>query len=150
MKENFPPEKRGSFEIVPYPNAGHLIEPPYTPLCRMSYHKLFGMFSFIFVVSSFQYVMSSNPCRFFKYSRETNLKFRNRSSYLFIETYIEKFRLKTYYKIIQLLTIESLDTMWCRQEKNNIDRGEAKPRIFNDILCLCRGIDPFVLRNRQF
>ena len=43
MKEHFPKEKTENFEIVLYPKAGHLIEPPYTPLTRMSYHKTWGM-----------------------------------------------------------------------------------------------------------
>ena len=29
--------------VLEYPDAGHLIEPPYTPHCHMSYHKAFGI-----------------------------------------------------------------------------------------------------------
>ena len=42
MKDHYPPEKTDNFQVISYPGAGHLIEPPYTPLCRMSYHKTFG------------------------------------------------------------------------------------------------------------
>ena len=31
-------------EVVTYPGAGHLLEPPYTPLCRFVYHKLLGVY----------------------------------------------------------------------------------------------------------
>ena len=41
MKDHFPKEKTHNFEVISYPKAGHLIEPPYTPLCDMSYHKSF-------------------------------------------------------------------------------------------------------------
>ena len=44
MKDNLPPEKKANFRIVTYEGAGHLIEPPYTPLCAMSYHKLYSMY----------------------------------------------------------------------------------------------------------
>ena len=53
MKDNFPPEKTDNFEVVSYPKAGHLIEPPYTPLCSMSYHKTFGMYIFSGMEHSF-------------------------------------------------------------------------------------------------
>lgn len=43
MKDRFPKEKTDNFEVVSYPKAGHLIEPPYAPVCNMSYHKSFGM-----------------------------------------------------------------------------------------------------------
>ena len=33
-KQNWPVEWKSNFELVTYPGAGHLIEPPYTPLCR--------------------------------------------------------------------------------------------------------------------
>ena len=42
MKDHFPADKLHNYEIVSYPDAGHLIEPPYTPLCRISYHRLYG------------------------------------------------------------------------------------------------------------
>ena len=42
MKEHIPPEKKSNYEIVTYHKAGHLIEPPYSPLTRMSYHKAWG------------------------------------------------------------------------------------------------------------
>ena len=41
-KDLFPREKRENFEIVSYPNAGHLIEPPYSPLFRKAYVKIMG------------------------------------------------------------------------------------------------------------
>ena len=44
MKDNLPPEKSDNFHIVTYEGAGHLIEPPYTPLCEMSYHKSYSMY----------------------------------------------------------------------------------------------------------
>ena len=44
LKSFYPQEKTENFEIVAYPGAGHLIEPPHTPLCRLSYHKTFGMY----------------------------------------------------------------------------------------------------------
>ena len=42
MKDHFPPEKTDNFEVMSYPKAGHIIEPPYSPLTRMSYHKTWG------------------------------------------------------------------------------------------------------------
>lgn len=39
LKDNLPPDKTDNFQIKSYKGAGHLIEPPFTPLCRMSYHK---------------------------------------------------------------------------------------------------------------
>ena len=31
---------RQIFQVVKYPGAGHLLEPPYVPFCELSYHKL--------------------------------------------------------------------------------------------------------------
>ncbi|XP_060081590.1 acyl-coenzyme A amino acid N-acyltransferase 1-like [Ylistrum balloti] len=36
----FPPNKRDNIELVVYQGAGHLIEPPYSPLCRASFNRL--------------------------------------------------------------------------------------------------------------
>lgn len=36
-------EHKKEVESYCYPGAGHLLEPPYFPLCKTSYHKLFGM-----------------------------------------------------------------------------------------------------------
>ena len=37
-------KKAGNHNVTvhKYPGAGHLIDPPYIPLTRASYHKLFG------------------------------------------------------------------------------------------------------------
>merc|ERR1719259_566575 len=32
----------GKLQVVRYPGAGHLIEPPYVPFCEMSYHRFFN------------------------------------------------------------------------------------------------------------
>ncbi|XP_046326932.2 acyl-coenzyme A thioesterase 1-like isoform X3 [Haliotis rufescens] len=40
FKDSFPAEKRDNIEVVIYPRTGHLIEPPYMPLCRSSYHRM--------------------------------------------------------------------------------------------------------------
>ncbi|KAJ8308871.1 hypothetical protein KUTeg_013745 [Tegillarca granosa] len=37
-----PPEKKHKITLVEYPGAGHLLEPPYSPLCRASYVSLYG------------------------------------------------------------------------------------------------------------
>ena len=42
LKDLYPVEKTDNCIVAAYPHAGHLIEPPYTPLCNMSYHKSFG------------------------------------------------------------------------------------------------------------
>lgn len=39
----YPDDKKSNIELVIYPGAGHLIEPPYAPLCRASYMSSFGM-----------------------------------------------------------------------------------------------------------
>ena len=44
-KDCFPAANRDNFEIVSYPKAGHLIEPPYSPLCRKAYNKAMGKLS---------------------------------------------------------------------------------------------------------
>lgn len=31
-----------NYRLLSYPGAGHLIEPPFTPLCRVCYTKLIG------------------------------------------------------------------------------------------------------------
>ena len=31
------------FQIVEYPGAGHLLEPPYSPFCEASYHPMAGI-----------------------------------------------------------------------------------------------------------
>lgn len=43
MRDQYPPDKKDNCVILSYPGAGHLIEPPYTPLCSMSYHKSLKM-----------------------------------------------------------------------------------------------------------
>ncbi|XP_067686283.1 acyl-coenzyme A thioesterase 1-like isoform X1 [Haliotis asinina] len=43
FKASFPEEKRDNIEVVIYPRTGHLIEPPYMPLCRSSYHRILDM-----------------------------------------------------------------------------------------------------------
>ena len=42
MEQHFPREKADNFRIAAYPDAGHLVEPPYTPHCLMSYDKRYG------------------------------------------------------------------------------------------------------------
>lgn len=45
-KKSCPAEKQQLLDVVHYPGAGHLLEPPYTPHCRVcinpSYGKFFG------------------------------------------------------------------------------------------------------------
>ena len=38
-----------NYKLLTYPGAGHLLEPPYTPLSSVTYHKLFSKFHFIFL-----------------------------------------------------------------------------------------------------
>ncbi|XP_035828114.1 acyl-coenzyme A amino acid N-acyltransferase 1 isoform X2 [Aplysia californica] len=38
-----PEEKKKDIEIVRYPGAGHLLEPPYNALCRASVNRVFGV-----------------------------------------------------------------------------------------------------------
>ncbi|XP_033733484.1 uncharacterized protein LOC117322657 [Pecten maximus] len=40
--DTYPEDKKQNIELVVYHGAGHLIEPPYSPLCRSSYHKAMG------------------------------------------------------------------------------------------------------------
>lgn len=40
--DNYPEDKKQNMELVVYHGAGHLVEPPYSPLCRSSYHKVMG------------------------------------------------------------------------------------------------------------
>ncbi|XP_076464827.1 bile acid-CoA:amino acid N-acyltransferase-like [Babylonia areolata] len=35
----YPQDKRHLMEVVHYPGAGHLLEPPYTPYCSFSFHR---------------------------------------------------------------------------------------------------------------
>ncbi|VDI11239.1 acyl-coenzyme A thioesterase 1/2/4 [Mytilus galloprovincialis] len=42
----YPDNQKHKLTIQKYPNAGHLIEPAYLPVCRASFHKMFG---FVFV-----------------------------------------------------------------------------------------------------
>ncbi|XP_062610810.1 acyl-coenzyme A amino acid N-acyltransferase 1-like isoform X1 [Saccostrea cucullata] len=35
-----PTEHKHRFQVIAYPNTGHLLEPPYSPHCRHSYHKV--------------------------------------------------------------------------------------------------------------
>lgn len=39
--ELVPEDQKHRFQMINYPRAGHLIEPPYTPHCRYSFHKVF-------------------------------------------------------------------------------------------------------------
>ncbi|XP_067664326.1 acyl-coenzyme A thioesterase 1-like [Haliotis asinina] len=41
--EACPEEEQKNIELIIYPGAGHLIEPPYMPLCRTIYHNMLGM-----------------------------------------------------------------------------------------------------------
>jgi len=41
----FPDHKKNNIELVAYEGAGHLIEPPHSPLCQTSYLKLFSKYS---------------------------------------------------------------------------------------------------------
>jgi hypothetical protein len=47
--ELVPEEHKHRFQLIKYPKAGHLIEPPYSPHCRSSFHKVFGK-SFLYPV----------------------------------------------------------------------------------------------------
>ena len=38
----YPEDQRHLVEVVHYPGAGHLLEPPYTPQCRFCYNPFFG------------------------------------------------------------------------------------------------------------
>ncbi|KAL5008200.1 hypothetical protein ScPMuIL_013781 [Solemya velum] len=39
LLDKMPSNKKSNMEILKYPGAGHLIEPPYMPLCRSSYNN---------------------------------------------------------------------------------------------------------------
>ncbi|KAK3093428.1 hypothetical protein FSP39_015615 [Pinctada imbricata] len=41
--ELIPEDKKKNFDMITYEGAGHLIEPPYAPFARASYHKLLQM-----------------------------------------------------------------------------------------------------------
>lgn len=43
LLNQYPEDKRSLIEITTYPGAGHLIDPPYMPLCRSSYTPLLGL-----------------------------------------------------------------------------------------------------------
>ena len=38
----YPEDRRHLMEVIHYPGAGHLLEPPYTPHCRFCYSPFFG------------------------------------------------------------------------------------------------------------
>ena len=38
----YPPDRRHLIDVVTYPGAGHLLEPPYNPLCRHCWNPFFG------------------------------------------------------------------------------------------------------------
>ncbi|XP_052770009.1 acyl-coenzyme A amino acid N-acyltransferase 1-like isoform X2 [Mya arenaria] len=44
LKSLYPPEKTHNCIVAAYKETGHLVEPPYTPLCRMSYHKSYDLY----------------------------------------------------------------------------------------------------------
>ncbi|KAL4218032.1 hypothetical protein ACF0H5_022770 [Mactra antiquata] len=44
LKEIYPKDKTNDCIVLTYPGAGHLVEPPYAPLCHMSYHKSYDMY----------------------------------------------------------------------------------------------------------
>ncbi|OWF36221.1 acyl-coenzyme A amino acid N-acyltransferase 1-like isoform X2 [Mizuhopecten yessoensis] len=41
--DDFPEEHKDKIELVLYKGAGHLIEPPFTPVTQLAYHKFFRM-----------------------------------------------------------------------------------------------------------
>ncbi|XP_060081589.1 acyl-coenzyme A thioesterase 5-like [Ylistrum balloti] len=41
--EDFPEDHKHKMELVVYKGTGHMIEPPYTPVTSLSYHKVFRM-----------------------------------------------------------------------------------------------------------
>ncbi|XP_046567760.1 bile acid-CoA:amino acid N-acyltransferase-like [Haliotis rubra] len=43
LEAAIPGDKKKNFRFVYYPGAGHLIEPPYSPLCKASYNKILGV-----------------------------------------------------------------------------------------------------------
>ncbi|OWF36219.1 acyl-coenzyme A amino acid N-acyltransferase 1-like [Mizuhopecten yessoensis] len=40
--DSYPANKKQNIELVVYHGAGHLVEPPYSPFCRTSLHKIMG------------------------------------------------------------------------------------------------------------
>ncbi|KAJ8309355.1 hypothetical protein KUTeg_014229 [Tegillarca granosa] len=42
LLNRYPKDKQSLIELKSYPNAGHLIEPPFMPLCQKSYNPQFG------------------------------------------------------------------------------------------------------------
>ena len=36
---------KDNYQVLTYPKAGHLIEPPYAPVCVKSYHKAWGEYN---------------------------------------------------------------------------------------------------------
>ena len=42
LYDSCPGAKQPDIQLVTYPGAGHLIEPPYNPLCRTSLLRTFG------------------------------------------------------------------------------------------------------------
>lgn len=43
LVDRYPPEKRHLVNVVRYPGAGHLLEPPYIPHCKACHNPSFGM-----------------------------------------------------------------------------------------------------------
>ena len=56
MYNCYPDNQKHKLTIQKYPNAGHLIEPAYLPVCRASFHKMFGERMYIIVL---QYIYES-------------------------------------------------------------------------------------------
>ncbi|CAD5115227.1 DgyrCDS4220 [Dimorphilus gyrociliatus] len=46
-----------NFEMLSYPNTGHLIEPPHSPLCKVCYHKYVGT-NLIYGGSTYEHAMA--------------------------------------------------------------------------------------------
>ncbi|KAL4238877.1 hypothetical protein ACF0H5_003584 [Mactra antiquata] len=44
LKKIYPKDKTNDCIVLTYPGAGHLIEPPYAPLCHASYQKAYDMY----------------------------------------------------------------------------------------------------------
>ncbi|KAJ8308252.1 hypothetical protein KUTeg_013126 [Tegillarca granosa] len=59
LLNQYPEDKRSLIEITTYPGAGHLIDPPYMPLCRSSYTPLLGRTILIKHGRSFVYAIMS-------------------------------------------------------------------------------------------
>ncbi|XP_059165411.1 bile acid-CoA:amino acid N-acyltransferase-like [Physella acuta] len=43
LENNVPEDLRENYTFLRYPGAGHLLEPPYAPLCKVSYNKMFDI-----------------------------------------------------------------------------------------------------------